>query len=170
MNSVIATDIVDKQLSEVRRKRWEEVFSKQENAVTPLLTQDQPDRVATMVIEHLVQASDVAHTMQHWHVFVKWNEKLFHEMYKAYLFGRASEDPSKNWYQGELNFFDFYVIPLAKKLVECGLFGPDADELVNYAEENRSEWETRGKNLVDKFLESARKKFGGERKVAVHFS
>jgi hypothetical protein len=45
------------------------------------------NRKATIVVEHLIQTSDVAHTMQHWHVFVKWNERLFQEMYKnkAYI-------------------------------------------------------------------------------------
>ena len=37
-----------------------------------------------MVVEHLIQASDVAHTMQHWQVYAKWNERLFVEMYTAY--------------------------------------------------------------------------------------
>lgn len=26
------------------------------------------------------------------------------------------KDPSEGWYQGEIGFFDFYVIPLAKKV------------------------------------------------------
>jgi hypothetical protein len=32
-------------------------------------------------------------------------------------------DPSTFWYQGELGFFDNYIIPLAKKLKECNVFG-----------------------------------------------
>lgn len=44
-------------------------------------------------------------------------------MYSAYCAGRAESDPSENWYQGELNFFDFYIIPLARKLNDCGVFG-----------------------------------------------
>jgi hypothetical protein len=30
--------------------------------------QDDMDLKATIVIEHIIQASDVAHTMQHWHI------------------------------------------------------------------------------------------------------
>jgi hypothetical protein len=67
---------------------------------------DVMNRKATFVIEHLIQASDVAHTMQHWHVYVKWNERLFHECYHAYLKGRAEKDPTDGWYEGELSFFD----------------------------------------------------------------
>jgi len=52
-------------------------------------------------------------------------------------------------YQGELGFFDFYVIPLAKKLKECGVFGVSSDECLSYAQANRIEWEARGKKIVE---------------------
>ena len=60
---------------------------------------------------------------QHWHIYQKWNARLFEEMYSAYRKGRMENDPSGNWYQGEIGFFDNYIIPLAKKLRECGVFG-----------------------------------------------
>jgi hypothetical protein len=44
-------------------------------------------------------------------------------MYLAYKTGRGDKEPSGNWYQGKLGFFDHYIIPLAKKLKECGVFG-----------------------------------------------
>ena len=65
--------------------------------------------------------------MQHWHVYQKWNERLFHEMYSAFQTGRWSKDPSAGWYQGEIGFFDNYIIPLAKKLKDCGVFGVSSD-------------------------------------------
>jgi hypothetical protein len=36
-------------------------------------------------------------------------------MYEAYKNGKLPNDPSASWYDGELGFFDFYIIPLAKK-------------------------------------------------------
>lgn len=62
VNSVMATDIMDASLKELRNARWEKAFSEtsESNATTNL------HRKATIVIEHLIQASDVAHTMQHW--------------------------------------------------------------------------------------------------------
>merc|ERR1712048_1440097 len=84
--------------------------------------QDRINRKATIVLEHLIQASDVCHTMQHWHVYRKWNERLFEEMYHAYKTGRAKADPRTFWYKGELGFFDHYIIPLSKKLSDCGVF------------------------------------------------
>ena len=154
-HAVLATDVMDKELKAARDARWAAVFSesRQHNA------QIDHDR-AVIVLEHLIQASDVAHTMQHWHIFRKWNERLFCEMYKAYKDGRAHKDPAEFWYQGEIGFFDFYVIPLARKLKDCAVFGVSSDEYLNYALENRKEWEAKGQEvvaeLVDKYCHTIR--------------
>jgi len=150
VNSLMATDIMDKDASKFRKARWEKAFSENANSTDSEL--DSINRKATIVIEHLIQASDVSHTMQHWHIYSKWNERLFDEMYKAYKEGRAEKDPSENWYQGEIGFFDFYVIPLAMKLKTCGVFGVASDEYLNYATNNRREWEARGKDRVEQML------------------
>jgi class 3 adenylate cyclase len=150
VNSVMATDIVDKELKNLRNDRWEKAFSDinhEEDAQVSI------NRKATIVIEHLIQASDVAHTMQHWHIYRKWNERFFMECYKAYKDGRSDTDPSINWYQGEIGFFDFYIIPLAKKLKNCGVFGVSSDEYLNYAVQNRQEWEQRGQEDVAKMMQ-----------------
>jgi hypothetical protein len=70
--------------------------------------------------------------------------------------GRMDNDPSENWYKGEMGFFDFYIIPLAKKLAECGVFGKSSDEYLNYALSNRREWEARGEEVVEEMLATAR--------------
>jgi 3'5'-cyclic nucleotide phosphodiesterase/Adenylate and Guanylate cyclase catalytic domain len=134
VNSVMATDIVDKKLKELRNNRWDVAF---QVTISNESIRDQTNRKATIVIEHLIQASDVSHTMQHWHVYCKWNEMLFHEMYRAYKEGRAEKDPSEFWYKGEISFFDFYIIPLAKKLKDCGVFGVSSDEYLTYAVSNK---------------------------------
>mmetsp|Transcript_12228 Transcript_12228/g.29141 ORF Transcript_12228/g.29141 Transcript_12228/m.29141 type:complete len:99 (+) Transcript_12228:59-355(+) len=90
--------------------------------------------------------------MQHWQIYKKWNEKFFHECYAAYKAGRAAMDPSVNWYKGEIGFFDFYVIPLAKKLDSCGVFGVSSHEYLNYATANRDEWIREGESLVQEYL------------------
>lgn len=48
-------------------------------------------------------------------VYRKWNERFFMECYAAYKAGRAEKDPSTNWYEGELGFFDvsLLVVPCA---------------------------------------------------------
>ena len=81
VNTVLATDIMDKDLGAARKERWEKAFSEdvKEDDSTAI------NRKATIVLEHLIQASDVAHTMQHWHIYRKWNSRLFAEMYKVSL-------------------------------------------------------------------------------------
>jgi hypothetical protein len=148
VNVVLATDIFDKELNDMRKTRWERAFSEGGQPAR----QDISDLRATIVMEHIIQASDVSHTMQHWHVYQKWNKHLFMEMSEAYRAGRMGADPSEFWYQGELGFFDNYVIPLAKKLKECNVFGVSSDEYLNYAVGNRAEWEERGKELTDGYL------------------
>ena len=154
VNSVMATDIVDKELKALRNARWEKAFSKEESDDCDKRA---VDRKATIVIEHLIQASDIAHTMQHWHVYRKWNERLFMELHQAYKNGRSDVDPSTFWYKGEIGFFDFYIIPLAKKLKECGVFGVSSDEYLSYAQQNRNEWEIRGQEVVAELIEKAKR-------------
>ena len=74
----------DKELLTLRNNRWKKAFSENDESTS--------DLKATIVIEHLIQASDVSHTMQHWHIFRRWNERLFEEMYRAYKDGRATRD------------------------------------------------------------------------------
>jgi hypothetical protein len=143
VNVVLATDIFDKELNDLRKQRWNKAFSDVET-----VKGNHSDLRATIVIEHIIQASDVAHTMQHWHVYRKWNERLFKEMYFAFRAGRMGVDPSTFWYKGELGFFDNYIIPLAKKLKECNVFGVSSDEYLNYALQNRAEWEQCGEEIV----------------------
>jgi hypothetical protein len=121
-NTVLATDIFDKDLSALRKGRWNRAFAKDESygGLAPPLSpststsnesdQEAVNRKATIVIEHLIQASDVSHTMQHWHVYRKWNERLFAEMTTAYKNGRMVTNPADGWYANELSFMDNYVI------------------------------------------------------------
>ena len=152
INSIMATDIFDPDLKKLRNDRWDKAFAVDENDGNEE-SEEKSGLRATIVIEHIIQAADVAHTMQHWHVYQKWNRRLFEEMYSAFKSGRG-QDPSEGWYNGELWFYDNYIIPLAKKLKECGVFGPSSDEFLTYAMDNRSEWEAKGERLVQSMLEA----------------
>lgn len=182
VNVVLATDIFDKQLKEIRNRRWNNAFdgdsaestyagadiSIRSNTMRDLFEQPKDDREsalklqhtnrkATIVIEHIIQASDVAHTMQDWEVYKKWNEKLFQEMYVAWKAGRLKNDPSIGWYKGEIWFFDNYVIPLGHKLEECGVFGVASDECLHHALQNRKEWIQKGQEIVESMRERCAK-------------
>jgi class 3 adenylate cyclase len=156
VNTILATDIMDKDLKQLREERWLNAF----HTADASMCKDACNRKATIIIEHLIQASDVAHTMQHFHIYKKWNEQLFMEMHKAYKDGKTDNDPSDGWYKGELGFFDFYIIPLAKKLDICGVFGVSSHEYLSYAKQNRMEWESKGLQIVEEYKAKAAKEFG----------
>lgn len=148
VNVVLATDIFDKELNDIRKNRWNKAFSEEGLAI-----ENKKGLRATIVLEHIIQASDVSHTMQHWQIYRKWNACLFRELTQAYRAGRMGVDPATFWYQGEIGFFDNYIIPLAKKLKDCQVFGSNSDECLVYATKNREEWEARGKQIVADMLE-----------------
>ena len=62
VNMVLATDIMDKELGQQRKERWNAAFETDKPEEPEAID---VKRKATIVLEHLIQASDVAHTMQH---------------------------------------------------------------------------------------------------------
>jgi 3'5'-cyclic nucleotide phosphodiesterase len=152
VNAVMATDLFDKDLKVMRESRWIKSFPGHLNdSKSSLISSSDTEsgrRKAAIIIDLIIQASDVSHTMQHFTVYKKWNMKLLAEMYTAYQNGRMVKDPTEGWYEGELWFFDNYVIPLAQKLRECQVFGVSCDEFLDYAKDNRIEWEMKGRDIV----------------------
>ena len=65
--AVMATDIADVELREKRNARWAMAFKGSNTG-----SSSEADSKAIIVIEHIIQASDIAHTMQHWHIYRKW--------------------------------------------------------------------------------------------------
>ena len=160
VNSVMATDILDPDLKKLRNAHWDIAFNNAQPDNQDS-SRDAINRKATIVIEHIIQASDVSHTMQHWNVYTKWNGRLFKEMYKAYIEGRAgAKNPVEFWAQGEIGFFDFYIIPLAKKLKECGVFGVSSDEYLHYAISNRNEWKEKGETVLGQLMAEVQLEMG----------
>ena len=64
VNSVIATDIFDREHSQFRKARWAKAFSEDSEPLSGNTTcTTSLDRKATIVIEHLIQASDGKQTI-----------------------------------------------------------------------------------------------------------
>jgi len=154
VNCVMATDIFDKDLRSTRKMQWDKVYS---NNKYPSDAEEE-DLKTTIVIDHIMQASDVAHTMQDWDLYRQWNENLFLEMYQAFFDGRSKTDPTSGWYSGELWFFDNWIIPLATNLKACGVLNIVSEQLVKQAKSNRARWETEGKEICEAMFESAKAK------------
>lgn len=71
INGVMATDIFDPQLNKMMEVRWRRAF-------LPSACDDKTckDRKATIILEFVVRASDLSHTMQCWSLYEKWNRSL----------------------------------------------------------------------------------------------
>jgi hypothetical protein len=65
------------------------------------------------VTDLVMNVADVAHTMQKFPTFLRWNQQLYIELFNAYHDGRIPNDPTEGWYQNQINFFDNYILPLA---------------------------------------------------------
>lgn len=62
VNVVLATDIFDQELNALRKNRWAKAFSGEPAVLDD--DREKSDLRATIVLEHIIQASDVSHTMQ----------------------------------------------------------------------------------------------------------
>lgn len=162
VHAVLLTDIVNKDLQTKRKERWNLVFGsgsipEEEDPTESPCEEEERNIRKTALLELVIQASDVSHTMQHWHIFRQWNGCLFREMRNAYMNGRGGEqDPTDNWYDSEIGFFKFYVIPLAERVKQSRACGALGEELHHYACSNVLEWETKGRALVSELCESLR--------------
>lgn len=94
---------------------------------------------ARVVMEQLMQIADVAHLMQDWPVFLKWNKNLYDELWAAKIADRGF-DPSKNWFNGQISFLDNYVIPLSTRIYESGVFGAEGKSFMKNAIKNKEKW------------------------------
>ncbi|KAL3940805.1 MAG: hypothetical protein SGBAC_004721 [Bacillariaceae sp.] len=164
VNCVMATDIFDSDLRALRKKRWEKSFPEGSSEFT--CENEEANCRATIVMEHVMQASDVAHTMQDWDLYRLWNESLFFEMYDAFAEGRSDKDPSDGWYQGELWFFDNWVIPLATNLRQCGVLDIISQQLLRQAKDNRQKWELKGEELCRSMLQKAARRRRHQRNMS----
>lgn len=108
---------------------------------------------ANAIMEQLMQIADVAHLMQDWQVFVKWNKKLYDELWAANIANRGF-DPSKNWFKGQISFLDNYVIPLGKRICESEIFGSQGTVFMENAIKNRDRWMVEGEQMSQKMVKN----------------
>ena len=132
----------------------------------------QTPEAARAIAEQIMQAADVSHTMQHFETFLKWNQSLYHEILAAHHQAQKEEGeeegsseeqqqnekkndrphPAQNWYESQIGFYDFYVIPLAKRLDACGAFGMGGGGGGGYfgplAVRNKELWILRGRECT----------------------
>lgn len=114
------------------------------------------------LLEQIIQTADVGHTMQSWPVLLKWNEKLYNELWVANMLKRGPDCKDKDkWFAGQIAFFENYIFPLATRLKECGVFGSFGSLFLENATLNRDRWLVEGEELCRQMQEDGAKLFSG---------
>merc|ERR1712183_253809 len=88
-----------------------------------------------VLIESLMQTADIAHTMQ--------------DLMNCHRQG-FMHNPSQHWSQGEIGFFEGYVIPLATRTEFC--FRNATLRLVKFANNNLRRWRIQGDAVTKLFI------------------
>ncbi|KAL7438881.1 hypothetical protein ACHAXH_006059 [Discostella pseudostelligera] len=108
---------------------------------------------ATVVLEQMMHAADVAALFQDWENVVEWSTRLYRELNNGYLSNRG-DDPSLEWYDNQIKFFDFYILPLAKNLAVMGVFDEVMGErVIHGVKSNMARWIRDGRKAAQKMKE-----------------
>jgi hypothetical protein len=118
-----------------------ETYSTRAGASNETAGEDEPDELkATVVMETIMMAADVAHNLQGWDHMVKWSDRLYMELRKAHAAGRGG-DPQGNWFENQIGFLDFYLLPMARRLEDTKVFGEATGwAFANIVTANRDRW------------------------------
>jgi len=105
---------------------------------------DEPDELKmTVVMETIMAASDIAHNLQSWDHMIVWSRRLYFELRRAHAAGRGA-DVSPNWFENQIGFLESYVLPLARRLEDTGVWGDETTApgimFAQTVENTRDEW------------------------------
>jgi hypothetical protein len=101
-----------------------------------------------VVMEAILKAADVAHNLQSWDNMAKFSNRLFLELRRAYVQGRG-EDPQNGWFSNQIGFLEGYLLPVARRLDDTGVFGDTIGAMfAQGVDDNRERWMREGMNLT----------------------
>jgi hypothetical protein len=105
-----------------------------------------------VVMEVIMKAADVAHNLQGWDLMAKWSNRLFLELRRAHVQSRG-ENPQNGWFSNQIGFLEAYLLPLARRLDDTGVFGYHSGaRFAEIVEENRDRWQREGMALTAKII------------------
>ena len=80
---------------------------------------------------------------------VVWSGRLYFELRRAFVLGRGT-DPEANWFKNQIGFLECYLLPLAQRLEDTGVFGEQMGQLfAQIVESNRDMWLVEGQEVTD---------------------
>lgn len=116
------------------------------------------DLKATVVMETIMLAADVAHNLQGWEHMVKFSNRLYMELRTAYVKKRGT-DPEPRWFENQIGFLESYLLPLAHRLDDTGVFGEKTGEIfAANVIANRDKWLTNGLDVSQKIVKEGAEK------------
>jgi hypothetical protein len=74
------------------------------------------------------------------------------ELRRAYQAKRGF-DPQYRWFENQIGFLESYLLPLAHRLDDLGVFGPEVGPaFASIVEDNRDRWLTQGYDATQKVI------------------
>lgn len=125
-----------------------------------MLIADEPDELkATVVMETIITAADVAHNLQSWNHMVKWSGRLYMELRRAHVAKRGF-DPQDKWFENQIGFLESYLLPVARRLEDTGVFGEHMGQMfATIVEANRDRWLANGLEETQKIIAVGKKRY-----------
>lgn len=113
----------------------------------------------SVIMETLLKSADVAHNLQGFDQMAKWSDCLYLELRKAFV-EKKGEDPMNGWFNNQIGFLDFYLLPLARKLDDTGAFGDARGSVfASSVEKNRKRWTKEGMGVTMKIVMEGNKQY-----------
>jgi hypothetical protein len=82
----------------------------------------------------------------------KWSNRLFLELKKAYVQGRGA-DPQEGWFKNQIGFLEAYLLPLARKLDDTGVFGDTRGSMFEkIVEDSKERWMKEGASCTTEII------------------
>ena len=79
----------------------------------------------------------------------KFSNRLYLELKKAHKEGRGPH-PKPSWYENQIAFLESYILPLAHRLEDTGVWGDVIGPVfARLVEANRDQWLIDGKKVTD---------------------
>ena len=121
---------------------------------------DDPSELkASVVMETIMTAADVAHNLQSWDHMAIWSSRLYLELRRALMNGRGS-DPEPRWFENQIGFLESYLLPLSRRLEDTGVFGEAVGESFSkIVEGNRDKWLIDGFDVTQKTIQDGAEKY-----------
>jgi len=115
-----------------------------------------PERIdelhESVIMETIIKSADVAHNLQGFDQMANWSDCLYLELRKA-LVEKKGDDPMNGWFNNQIGFLDFYLLPLARKLDDTGVFGDSRGAVfASIVEKNRKRWTKEGMGVTMKII------------------